>query len=269
MRRLNFTLRRCVAGQNINVPVLGGLKAGLSGERFLFDILRRLLPKIDGCVIDVGTNLGQTLCKVKLVDPGRSYYGFEPNAACHAYLDRLVQVNDWRDVTIFPFGLSNHTAILCLHVPTNKPTAGRASFLPSILPGGKREGDLSRRKHAVVFSYAETANLIPERIGFLKIDVEGMELEVLRGIADTISRDEPVVAIELVPDASRAGRREETVRLLRSLGYEVFAIEKGKHHCLAGLTAIVEYAPPDDPSITDYIAIPKSKRPLLDDALNL
>ena len=87
IRHVNFTLRRRVEGRRIKIPVIGGLKVGISGEKFLLHVLRLFLPKVDGAVVDVGMNLGQTLCKVKLVDPTRSYYGFEPNAACHAYLE--------------------------------------------------------------------------------------------------------------------------------------------------------------------------------------
>ena len=244
---------------------MGGLKVGISGERFLLDILKHFLPKLDGAVVDVGVNIGQTLCKVKLADPNRRYYGFEPNAACHAYLEHLVRINAWTDVSIFPCGLSDRTTMLRLHVSADRATDGLGSFLPSILPDGKRENHLSWVKHAAVFTYSEVDNLVEERIALLKIDVEGTELEVVRGMAAAIQRDEPIVAIELIPDESLIERHEETVILLQSLNYSLFSIEKRRDESWAGLKPMRSYVLPDDLSLSDYLAIPRSKRSLLDD----
>ena len=263
IRHVNFTLRRRVEGRRIKIPVIGGLKVGISGEKFLLHVLRLFLPKVDGAVVDVGMNLGQTLCKVKLVDPTRSYYGFEPNAACHAYLERLVRVNSWSKVTIFPCGLSDRTSILRLHVSAHKPTDALGSFLPSL--GQRPEVDPNWAKHAVVFCFSELAYLIGERIAFLKIDVEGSELEVLRGMAETIRRDEPIVAVELMPDRPLVGRHEETVTLLRSLEYDLFSVEKQSNNRWAGLKPMPSYVFPVDPLTTDYLAVPRSKLSLLDD----
>lgn len=262
IRPFNFTLRRRVEGRPIKIPVVGGLKVGISGERFLLDVLELFLPKLEGAFVDVGVNLGQTLSKVKLVDPTRSYFGFEPNAACHAYLEKLVRANNWPNVTILPCGLSDRTSILRLHVSAHDATDGLGSFLPSLEE--RPEAVLNYAKHAVAFRFAELAHLIDERIAFLKIDVEGAELEVVRGMAETIRRDEPIVAIELMPDRTLVGRHEQTVALLQSLGYDLFCIEKQSNNRWAGLQAMPSYLFPVAPSMTDYLAIPRSKPSLLD-----
>jgi FkbM family methyltransferase len=51
---------------------------------------------------------------------------------------------------------------------------------------------------------------------FIKIDVEGMELEVLRGARRVLARSRPLVLIELADD-----RKEEFERLLGEIGYAV------------------------------------------------
>jgi len=262
IRRFNFTLRRRVEGRRIKIPVVGGLKVGVSGEKFLLDILKLVLPKLEGAVVDVGVNLGQTLCKIKLVDTTRRYYGFEPNAACHAYLETLVRVNDWPNVTLFPCGLSDRTSILRLHVSAQDATDGLGSFLPSMEQ--RPEGVLNDAKCAVAFRFAELAQLIEQRIAFLKIDVEGSELEVVRGMAATIRRDEPLVAIELMPDRTLVGRHEQTVALLQSLEYDVFCIKKDDDNRWAGLQPMSSYVFTIAASMTDYLAIPRSKPALLD-----
>ena len=69
-----------------------------------------------------------------------------------------------------------------LHVSSNKPIDGFGSFLPSFMSDGKREVALNRVKYAPVFCYSDLEELIAEPVALVKIDVEGWELEVIRGM---------------------------------------------------------------------------------------
>lgn len=71
-------------------------------------------------------------------------------------------------------------------------------------------------------------------VGFIKIDVEGFEYEVIEGAFKTIHRDHPVMVVEQKPDnAERYGRkRMDAVCLLESWGYRV-VWEKSGDFCLA------------------------------------
>ncbi len=258
-RYFNFTLPRSINGQRIKLPVIGGFKVGIHGELFLLDIFNFILPKLDGAVLDVGVNVGQTLAKVKMAKPNQRYYGFEPNPNCFAYLESLVQVNGWNDVTFFPFGLSDQTSILSLHVSSEKPTDSMGSFLPKVRP----ERNVSRVRHVAVFEFAKIDPLIKERIGLLKIDVEGFELEVVRGIAEAIRRDKPVIVFEMLPIQSLATRHEQTVEILQSFGYRVFLIAKHENRRWAGLQAIDTFICPTEAKQNDYLAVSEDRQDLL------
>ena len=56
------------------------------------------------------------------------------------------------------------------------------------------------------------------RLGLIKIDVEGLELAVLKGLQQTLNRHDPVVMFEAHPEVDRAGA-EATLEFLRSLGF--------------------------------------------------
>jgi hypothetical protein len=58
-------------------------------------------------------------------------------------------------------------------------------------------------------------------VGFIKIDVEGHEQEVLEGASATLERDQPSLLIE-VEERHRAGAVAGVVGLLTSLGYQAF-----------------------------------------------
>jgi Methyltransferase FkbM domain len=58
---------------------------------------------------------------------------------------------------------------------------------------------------------------------FMKIDVEGHEVEVLRGAHLTIERYRPDLLLEYCPDLLEASGAsgDELLAILRSLGYEI------------------------------------------------
>ncbi len=55
-------------------------------------------------------------------------------------------------------------------------------------------------------------------VGFIKIDVEGHELAVLRGARQTLERDKPILLIE-IEDKHQPQGYENTVRWLGQIGY--------------------------------------------------
>jgi FkbM family methyltransferase len=94
------------------------------------DLLRQLLPTREGLFIDVGVNLGQTLVKVKDIDPERSYLGFEPNPSCVAFTERMIPALGLRNCRTVPAGLSSETGIVELAMISASQTIECAGGLP-------------------------------------------------------------------------------------------------------------------------------------------
>jgi hypothetical protein len=70
-------------------------------ELWMGQILGVLLKQNNGAFLDVGVNIGQTLCQVKSIDFQREYFGFEPNPACNMFVEELVRINKFPCVKIF------------------------------------------------------------------------------------------------------------------------------------------------------------------------
>lgn len=67
-----------------------------------------------------------------------------------------------------------------------------------------------------------------ESVGFIKIDVEGAELEVLKGATNTIQAYKPKILMEVWDDDSYAAHRKELSVYLEGIGY--------KHTVVAGFS---------------------------------
>ncbi len=192
--------------KGVRVPQLGKLgrqnlremKHGreLHLDRLFVEAFRRL----PGTFVDVGVNSGQTLVKVKGFDRAREYVGFEPNPSCNYYTGKLIDLNGFEGCTLVPVGLHERTDLLQLHMrwPGDDPTAtlvvesGRHDFIASqVVPVWRGDDALEL--------------LGVSAISVLKIDVEGAELEVVRGFAGTIEQHHPLMVCEILPERDAEG----------------------------------------------------------------
>jgi len=164
--------------------------------------------------VDVGANKGTYAAH--LARCCRHVYAYEPNPAMRWILRRLAPFN----VTVLSRALSDRGGEATLQIPCR---LGLCS---------NNTGTLRRTN---VAENCETVRVVQSRlddegltdVGFVKIDVEGLEQEVLRGARQLIERDRPILLIEII--AEHTGRPvEETIRFVEELGYRALAIHDGR-----------------------------------------
>lgn len=211
----------------IKLPILReiGYEHLFENERWLFQLLKSLVSLNSGnLVIDVGVNTGQTLLKFMAIDRNIRYIGFEPNPNCLHYLYELIRRNEFSSVTIFPFAVSDKNGLVDLEMYSDSSTDSLASIVPNFR-GGKR----SVMKVPVV--NGEDIEILSEvKIGIIKIDVEGGELEVIRGLLSVIKHNRPILICEVLPvysieNQSRLERQNELESILRSMSYLILRID--------------------------------------------
>jgi FkbM family methyltransferase len=214
-----------VGDVDLAVPILNG-----TGYTNLFDhepwldsIIRRLLELRSGAFLDVGVNVGQTLLKfLQFSTEQHRYVGFEPNSSCLWYLNSLLANNELRSVEIVPTGLSDFNGVIRLFLKNDFDAAGSAveGFRPA-------EEYVASRLIPVLKGDEVVGSLGLSDVAIVKIDVEGGELEVLRGLTNTLRTHHPFVISEILPvydpDSEigrfRRARIDELEGLMRSLGY--------------------------------------------------
>ena len=130
-------------------------------------------------VFDVGAHVGYyTVLSAVLTCPEGRVFAFEPNPANHSFLQRHVALNRLGNVTI-----------------ENAAAADRNGTAPFAFGTGSGTGrlDSGGTLHVRTVRLDDFCSEHGVHPQFLKIDVEGAELDVLRGAAATITANHPVI----------------------------------------------------------------------------
>jgi FkbM family methyltransferase len=169
-------------------------------------------------VLDVGANVGQyTALLSRLVGPAGRVLAFEPDPRTHAMLESIVRALGLANVETFQLALGD--------------AAGTASIVRVLDEDGLPNIGLTHLAAAGEAPSAETAVATldtacaeVEACVFVKIDVEGTELQVLHGGARFLATRRPLLMIELdhALSARYASSPEQVIALLEGLGYELW-----------------------------------------------
>lgn len=184
------------------------LVGGLEPE---MGLLKRLVP--NGAVaLDIGANHG--IYGYALSRLASRVHCFEPLAECCCYIRNHHAVN----ITVHNVALSDTVGALELHVPIIN---GRVVYTRASLdrPDGPSE---SRRVEVRTLDSYGLSN-----VGFIKIDVEGVEAAVLRGAKRTLETYHPNLLVEIDRARHSQGSFLAVDAALQALGY-------GAHVCEAG-----------------------------------
>jgi FkbM family methyltransferase len=176
-----------------------------------------ILPQIvrpDRIAVDVGANMGvytRALSRLAV-----HVHAFEPQPGCAAPLAAWAR---GKNVTVHKAGVGARSDTLTLNIPvqTGRTLHTRASFVPT---------DDRTTQVQVPIVVLDELNLEP--VGFIKVDVEGFEHEVLAGALKTIARDRPSLLVELDRGRHTQGSFQAFERLLGPFGYQAHVLRSGK-----------------------------------------
>jgi FkbM family methyltransferase len=166
--------------------------------------------------LDIGANRGVYAWYLRRY--AKRVHAFEPNP-------RLARRVGWclaPAVTVWNLALSDRSGRATLRIPTVEgvevdgcSTIETGVDAPS---GGVETIDVEARP---------LDDLDLADVGFVKIDVEGHELAVLRGGRRLLARDRPVLLVE-IEERHRPGALREATGMLEELGYRGFFLLEGR-----------------------------------------
>ena len=141
--------------------------------------------------LDIGSNIGQWTRP--LSKKFESVVCFEPNPNFRECFNKNIKDNN---VILWPVGLSD------------KEHKAKQDFNSTVLRN--EDGDIDCR---TLDSFGLT------NVDFVKIDVDGFEVPLLNGARETLTKNNPVINIEMKRD-KRSNIAQESEAILKKLGYE-------------------------------------------------
>jgi len=161
--------------------------------------------------LDVGAQYGYTAIALsRWVSERGRVFAFEPMISTAGYMTQTRQLNNFPQLIILPFGLA---APETLEMKQLSVTRGMADSTV-----GQDEGAAAWQETIMVARLDWLWQRIcekNERIDGVKIDVQGMEIEVLQGMIETLQQQKPKLVIEV----HRGVDRKELLGLIEAAGY--------------------------------------------------
>ncbi len=130
-------------------------------------------------------------------------YAFEPNPENFNILTENIKINKLRNVVPLNKGLSSFT--------------GEAKFLCKETKNLEGTGKISENGN-ISIQVVKMDDIVKGKVSFIKIDVEGHELEVLKGSRKIIKRNHPIIMFEALNEVSLA----KIIEFLIQFGYLYF-----------------------------------------------
>lgn len=262
LKYLNLCLSRSYNNITFYVPIIYklGYVNFLLKKDWLDDLISGLV-KSDNVFVDVGVNVGQTLLKCKSINPNIKYLGFEPNASCVFYVQQLIKKNNFTDCTVHNCALA--TGLQTLALEKTHIDDSRASIVSNLRPG-----HLSSIENVIALNFDSLFS--SNKIDFIKIDVEGAELDVLLGMSDSIKKHQPIIFCEVLDSHSAdtfeftQKRASNVSKFIKDNNYAILKLEtNGALGSLASYKVVTDIVIKQwtrkSLSENDYIFVPNSQ----------
>jgi FkbM family methyltransferase len=256
-RRALYTVLGDWGLERVQARYWAGKLANGRGYEHETSLLPRLVEPGDVC-IDVGANFGQyTVPLSRIVGPSGRVLSFEPVPYSGRVLRRVVARTGLSNVTIHDVAASDHEGSVRMSVPSAGARVfqfGLAHVSPDADGGDDGESRTSDARCVTLDDYLADEDLA--RLSFLKIDVEGAELMVLRGARRLLDTARPIVLCEVEErhTARYQHRPADVLELLVNHGYEAY-VARGEQ-----LSRVDEL----DDSNNNYFFVPPERAGVLD-----
>jgi FkbM family methyltransferase len=179
-------------------------------ERRLPLVLARLL-KQDSCVVDVGAHIGSFLRMALKFAPNGQHWAFEASPTKAQWLHVR-----FPNVKVFGVAVACRTGTAVFYEDCKRPGVSSLIRAPAA-------ADASRAIEVPTRSLDEELGRT-QRLDLIKLDIEGGELDALRGAIDLIQRLKPAIIFECGTVYASSQHNELFKLITNTLCYEIFGL---------------------------------------------
>jgi FkbM family methyltransferase len=172
---------------------------------------------------DIGANIGvYSVIFGKLSGSAKRVHSFEPVEHIRARLQANIRLNGMEAINVNGFALGSEPGLLeMLQIKEGHFRGGTSTFVKNENIAEMGESEFEKRQVEIRTLDQYVIDVGLDRVDFIKIDVEGFELNVLRGAEDTLSQFKPTIILEY--DERRHGEHGDSIKeLLLRHGYQTY-----------------------------------------------
>lgn len=186
-----------------------------------FDFLADNFLAEGSVILDIGANIGYTTLYYSFNEKVASVISFEPLRQNLKCLNSNLNGN--KKTYVIPFAISSKASVMTFDIPDYgiEWNHGNTGLVSSVGLGRETK----YRQTSISLSLDDALNFfknLSKPIGYIKIDVEGAELEVLKGGLNLISYFKPIVQVEFNRKTLAVNDAESIISLFVNHGYLVF-----------------------------------------------
>jgi len=192
-------------------------------ERYEADLVRRLVEP-GGVFWDIGANIGYfSLAAAAALENSGQIVAFEPGRVAYERLLDNISLNPFTNIQTFQLAAADSEGEAVLYL-----AGDIADSSASLYPAGKEPGGRQVCRTVSLDKFLVEQGLRPP--DFLKIDVEGAELAVLKGAAGILADFRPLLLVEMEEkNLQAAGASKAAIQeLLGGYGYRAAHLRKGR-----------------------------------------
>jgi len=216
-------------------------------DAWLIGVLCDLADQFDGDVLDVGCNQGAIAAAVgRHIARDRKVVAFEPVPETAARAAATLALNELSTATLLPLAVGEFHGAIPFHYRVGQSDIATATRDLRHVPGEYRQ---------LSVECLPLDSLLPDvlgdRVGVVKVDVEGAELQVVRGAQRLIQRDRPAIVFEYWPEVAGplGWRVEDVADAITQAGgsYNFDAYDQDR---------LIEFPPPRNTGIYNIVSTP-------------
>lgn len=163
-------------------------------------------------IVDAGAHIGMTVIYFKMLFPKAKIIAFEPIEENFKLLQKNVEENQLKNVELYQAVVAPKSGILRIQEPIGE---GAWKSGAGIIPKGWKGIQTNKEIKVEAIGIQE---ILKDKIDILKMDIEGMEYEVVRNMG-SVMRNVHVMMMEVHP--RRDHRIEEIQKILSQNGYKL------------------------------------------------
>tara|TARA_B110000285_G_C14892309_1_gene499109 strand:- start:44 stop:787 length:744 start_codon:yes stop_codon:yes gene_type:complete len=177
--------------------------------------------------VDIGVYRG--IYSYKLSQEFNHVHSFEPNLLIFPFLKKnLTKII--KNISLYNYALSNLNGSTKLRIPIRSKAFFKSNYeeLYRLGAASIHTNNTFDKFHSMKVEKKKLDDIIlDKKIGFIKIDVEGHEKEVIEGAKNIIKKNRPVLLVEIEERHSK-NKVNDTINYINKFGYVSFYLSENK-----------------------------------------